>query len=405
MTKNEPFWLVTADTQLGDIPWGNTTREEDYYKAFQTICWMAAADPACRGVIGLGDLRERAAIQARNLGGMNRGLKILLEHNKGCLAIMGNHDRTIPNWIEEMCYPCLHNLANPQTQKAWGMNPEETLALDYVPKTELKAAILAACNPRKIKRAFLHQSLKDLTTSLKQSHDTSLEELRNLGFGEEMPCLIMLGDLHNYGDCNTEDQRLVAVYPGSPEMTDINEGIRGLRSQRLDTEPGDHRKFVLKYFPESNRFDTVELKPRPWFCARCKTARETNHAITMLKAAAKSWEKPGLIGLAVPQDKIEETRETIREIACLEARVDTYQPEEEEKQEETQTQGTLNWEENKKALLALAEEENLEPEALALLKEIIAHDGATHNPKNDVRRAWEAWQKPQKENPAKPQTQ
>lgn len=391
-----PYWLVTADNQLGAIHWGNPQREEDYYRSFQRICKMAAEDPDCLGVLGLGDVRERAGIQAKNLEGMNLGLRMLLESGKPMLAIMGNHDHTRPNWIEAMKYPCLHNLADKAVQEKFGFNPQTTLALDFQPKTSLEEVIASACDPEKVRIAFLHQSLRELTTNLRQSYDTSLSRLEEIGFGAVGPCLILLGDLHNFGDAKSPSDRVQGAYPGSPEMTDTNEGYNGLKSDVVQTCPHDYRKFVIRYFPSDNSWEPLQINPRPWFRGKSKTAKEALRMVGQLEEAASDWKEPGIVALTCPKREMGLVRDALQKIPVLEARVEEYDPSAENPEDwgDTNQEATLSWPENKKALLALAQEAGLDSEALALLSEIVARDGSTPNAKNDVGNAWNAWAKP-----------
>lgn len=393
--QHKPYWLVTADNQLGAVHWNNPAREEDYYRSFQGLCKKAAKDEECLGILGLGDVRERASIQAKNLEGMNLGLQMLLEAGKPMLAIMGNHDYTTPNWIESMCYPCLHNLADKRVQEQHGFDPETTLALDFKPKGDLEKGILEACggNPEKIRVAFLHQSLRELTTNLRQSYDTSLQRLEELGLGTQGPCLILIGDLHNYGDAKSPSGSIQAAYPGSPEMTDSNEGSNGLKSDVIQSEPHDYRKFAIHYFPDTKTWKPVEINPRPWFRGKAKTAKETLRMLQLLHDASAKWTMPGVVALSCPRRELTLVREALAEIQTLEARVEEYDPDtdKEEDWKETGQEASLSWPENKRALLALAEESGLDAEAFALLKEIVARDGSTPNPKNDVANGWIAW--------------
>jgi DNA repair exonuclease SbcCD nuclease subunit len=384
-----PYWIVLADTQLGAIHWQNPQREEDYYNAFQNQCQKAANDPNCLGILGLGDLRERASIQAKNLGGLNRGLEILHKHNKPLLALMGNHDYTIPNWIEEMCYPSLKDLTNPEIQRNYGFNPNTTLALHYTPKSQLLDTI-ANNNPEQLNLLLLHQSLKELTTNLRQSYDLSLEDLQNLGVGKTQPCLILLGDLHNYGDAQLGN--LTAVYPGSLEMTDINEGANGLKSNRLETSPHDYRKFVLHLIPHTLNWSPVEIQPRPWIRTKAKTEKEAQATLNTLKLHLSSWERPGCVLATCPKSQIQLFRKTLEAFPTLECRIEEYQPDIEESPLHDQETNALSWSDNKKALEELGEK-TLDLESFALLQALLQCDGSTHNPKNDVLAAWENWTK------------
>jgi DNA repair exonuclease SbcCD nuclease subunit len=382
-----PYWTILADCQLGAIHWQNPVREEDYYHAFQNQCRLAAEDPNCLGILGLGDLRERASLQAKNLGGLNRGLQILAQKNKPLLALMGNHDYTVPNWIEEMCYPSLKDLTNPHVQKEYGFDPNTTLALHYTPKSQLLETIQQR-NPEDLSLIFLHQSLKELTTNLKQSYDLSLTDLRNLGVGNKKPCLVFLGDLHNYGDTTLDT--ITAAYPGSLEMTDINEGTLGLKSQRIASQPHDYRKFVVHFFPESQTWHPLAVQPRPWLRLKARTEREARANLCLAKSHLAQWEKPGCALLTCPKTHLETYRKELAGLPALECRIEEYQKDLEEKPLEETPHTALSWKTNKAALEELGEKE-LDADALLLLQSLLRHDGSTHNPKNDVLSAWEEW--------------
>jgi hypothetical protein len=408
------YWIILADPQVGAVHWQHPVRENDYYAAFQNQCRIAADDPLCLGILGLGDLRERASIQARNLGGMNRGLRMLAEAGKSMLALMGNHDRTEPSWITEMCYPSLKDLTDPEVQAEHGFDPATTLALHFTPKGELREK-LEAEGRKGYKLVFLHQSLRELTTHLLASHDLSLAEMAGWGFGQETPCQVFLGDIHNYGDCVAETGNLGAVYPGSPEMTDINEGVNGLKSRRLPSEPHDYRKFVLHFFPEkmksnpdkiSEWWKPVEIPVRPWFRGKAKTKKEADRILTILAEHSKTWESSPCILLTLPKEEVEGARKMASALKPepLVLRVEEYDPDvdaEEDPEGNVLPEQTMSWQQNKASLLELGEKEQLPEASLALLREICSRDGSTHNPKGDINAAWEVWTKgPEKEKTA-----
>jgi DNA repair exonuclease SbcCD nuclease subunit len=389
--KNKKYWIVLADCQLGAIHWQSLIREADYYTAFQTQCLNAAQDKNCLGIIGLGDLREKTTIAAKSLGGLNRGLKILWEAKKPLLALMGNHDKTDPNWIKEMHYPSLKDLTDPKIQSEFGFDPETTLALHYTHRASLLDSLLEH-KPKNKRVVFLHQSIRELTTHILQSYDLSLEELSSLGFGKEHKCLVLMGDLHNYGDVSFKNIEL--AYPGSLEMTDINEGVNGLKSQRIQSGPHDYRKFVIHYYPNSLTWEPVEIDTRPWFRGKAKTERECQDLKAKLEDKLSKWQTAGCILLTVPKKEINIFKDVLSEYPILEARVEQYDPLS-EGDEDTQLQGhldtSLSWKENKKSLLNLAEENGLAQGPLDLLNCLVHTDGSGHNSKADINQAWENW--------------
>lgn len=390
---NNNYWIILADTQLGAIHWQNNAREQDYYEAFQTQCLKAAMDKNCLGILGLGDLRERASIQARNLGGLNRGLQTLDQAGKCLLGLMGNHDKTSPNWIKEMCYPSLKDLTDPKIQEAHGFDPSTTLASHFLPKAELKALLQNHGKGKTL--IFLHQSVKELTSNALQSYDISISELHQFGIGLEHPCQLFMGDLHNYGDINS--QKLSLAYPGSLEMTDINEGVNGLRSDKILSGPHDYRKFVIHFYPnrklEEEQWVPIETKPRPWFRGKTKSSKETEKMINTLIKKSTKWESPACVLLTVPKTGIDNIRVQTKPLNCLELRIEEYDPFMDKDQENAYLEHyshSLSWSENKKKLQEIGSDA-LDKDSADLLQKVCACDGSNTNAKSDVIAAWELW--------------
>jgi DNA repair exonuclease SbcCD nuclease subunit len=388
---NNPYWIILADTQLGYIHWQNPIREKDFYLSFQEQCLKAAEDSNCLGILGLGDLRERTTIQAKSLGGLNRGLKLLADSGKSLLAIMGNHDKTDPSWIKEMHYPSLKDLTNPKVQADNGFDPEKTLALNFTTRSSLYEC-LKSKDPVKKEIVFLHQSLKEMTTHILQSYDISLNDFEELGFGRLNKCLVFMGDLHNYGDIRKDNIEI--AYPGSLEMTDINEGINGLRSTRLASTPHDYRKFVIHYFPNSHTWTPIQISPRPWFRGKAKTQKEAKALETTLEENLKNWTEKGCVLLTVPQKSIDYFRSILSSYPILESRVEQYDPLsdlEEGALYSKSLESSLSWKENKNKLLAIASELGLADSGHELLHLLCQQDGSSHNTKTDVQEAWNKW--------------
>lgn len=390
---NNNYWIILADTQLGAIHWQSSVREQDYYEAFQTQCLKAAVDKNCLGILGLGDLRERASIQARNLGGLNRGLQTLNQAGKCLLGLMGNHDKTSPNWIKEMCYPSLKDLTDPTVQEKYGFDPSTTLASHFLPKTELKTMLKEHGKGKNL--IFLHQSVKELTSNVLQAYDVSINELHEFGIGKENPCELFLGDLHNYGDVNS--QNISVAYPGSLEMTDINEGINGLKSDKILSGPHDYRKFVIHFYPErqltEDRWVPVEIKPRPWFRGKARTGKETSKIIDILLEKAKKWDYAACVLLTIPKPQIEEVKREVAKLDCLEIRVEEYDPFIDNAQENAYLEHyshSLSWTENKKKLQEIGSM-FLDKDSAELLQKVCMCDGSNANTKSDIVSAWELW--------------
>jgi len=390
-SKSNPYWIILADTQLGYIHWQNPQREKDFYLSFQEQCLKAAEDPNCLGILGLGDLRERTTIQAKSLGGLNRGLKFLADSDKVLLAIMGNHDKTEPSWIKEMHYPSLKDLTNPKVQEEFGFDPKKTLALNFTPRSHLLET-LKSKNPEEKNLVFLHQSLQEMTTNILQSFDIGMKDLVLLGFGKNESCTIFMGDLHNYGDICSDN--IEVVYPGSLEMTDINEGVNGLKSQRVSSCPHDYRKFVIHYYPCQQTWEPVEIQPRPWFRGKAKTKKEAEALKHIVDLNLTKWRDKGCLLLTVPEKNIQDFRNQIQKFPTLEARIEPYDPLadiEEESLSSQSLESSLSWKENKNKLMQIATEIGLDQESQNLLHQLCSCDGSSHNTKTDVQEAWVTW--------------
>jgi hypothetical protein len=307
---------------------------------------------------------------------------------------MGNHDKTEPSWIKEMHYPSLKDLTSPKVQQDHGFDPETTLAVNFTPRS-LLIDTLKKHNPEKRKLVFLHQSLREMTTHVLQSYDLSMGDLLNLGFGKDMECTVFMGDLHNYGDI--KEDNLEVVYPGSLEMTDINEGINGLKSQRVTSCPHDYRKFVIHFYPERKQdqenWVPVEIKPRPWFRGKAKNTKDSQKVLEILLEKSQTWESPACVLLTMPKSEIEGIRKAIKDLNCLEMRIEEYDPIVDQSEEEAYLEHyshCLSWTENKRRLQDLGAE-YLDEESTNLLQKICKNDGSNSSTKADILCAWQEW--------------
>lgn len=405
MQKSE-YWIITADVHAGDIPGALPTRENDIYSSWQELCRNSASNPNCRGIIGVGDLRDKPGIQARNLDGFNAGIRILHEAGKSLLALVGNHDMTDPLWVTAMHHPALHDLANPEVRQKHGLDPQKILAVHYKKRKELLEWFqsLGETQRKQTRTVFLHLALSELSAP-NQKCETSMEELHKLGFGSLHQTIFFLGDVHNYGDIT--EGNLTAVYPGSIEMSDRNEGVNGLKSSIYPQGKPDFRKFALRWWPEGKsgsgvpEWERFELKCRPWYYVRVPEAKNKNLKayLQSAKKTVESWtpEKPGVLNLILPKKELAQAKELFSPEAeagkLLVFNLEAFSKEihGSEEEEEEPKRGPSNWQETKALLPEMAEEEKLSPRAISLLKKLIEADGSTHNPKNDVGQAWNRW--------------
>lgn len=405
MQKSD-HWIIVADVHAGDIPGALPARENDIYQAWQGLCHQGAADSNCRGIIGVGDLRDKPGIQARNLDGFNAGIRILHEAGKSLLALVGNHDMTDPLWVTAMHHPALHDLADPEVRLAHGMDPQKVLAVHYKNRKDLQEWFesLGQSQRANARTVFLHLALSELSAP-NQKCETNMEELQILGFGSQEETLFLLGDIHNYGDIT--EGKLTAVYPGSIEMTDRNEGVNGLKSNIHPPEKPDFRKFALRWWPEGKsgngapEWERFELNCRPWHYVRVPEAKNKNLKahLELAKRAVEKWtpENPGVLNLILPKKEIPAAKELFAPEAkagkMLVFNLEAFSKEihGSDEEEEEPKRGPSNWNETKALLPEMAEEAKLSPRAISLLKKLIEADGSTHNPKNDVGQAWDKW--------------
>lgn len=395
LTKDTAFWRVVADCQTGDIPYNNPTREKDFYEAWQEVCRKASGEKLCKGILGLGDLRERPSFHSRNLQGLNKGILALLESSKTLLALTGNHDQCDPNWITAMCHPGLEDLTDPSVQEKHGFQPHEILAFNYHRKKEFLE--LLETQKEKIKKArliLLHQSFREFTTEIKQSHDLSLQTLVDLGAGENHKCLVIAGDIHNYGDYT--DGNLTVVSPGSLEMTDSNEGANGLKSSRYPTPIPEFKKYSIKIWKNQDNWEweREEHPCRPWYYAKADSQVALEEELANIAHESKSWSRPAIITLKTKPDLLETAQESLQKgTEYLTLNVAPLPKEKSEPDELPQTDSPTRggWKQSKETLLKLGGKSKMSKEAKRLIELLTLEDGNNPSTKADTHKAWETW--------------
>ena len=415
MNQNQTskYWIFVADVHAGDTPGGLPVREEDIYNSFQELCTQAANDPNCYGILGGGDLRDKPVIQTKNLDGFNRGIEILHDAGKVIITIIGNHDMTSPTWVEAMHHPGLKSLCCPKTLAEHGIDPETTLASDFKNRNDLRTWLesIPLETRKNAKTVILHLALADLC-AINQKAEISLEELKELGFGANGKVTLLIGDVHNYGDIQLGN--IEAVYPGSIEMTDRNEGVNGFKSARYPTERPEFAKFVIHWYPNGKsgssepEWERIPLPNyRPWYYVKISKTKEKNTTIELELAlkAVKKWDaaKPGILNLILPEKELENAKAMFQPLKdqgkILYLNFEIYEKEIHglEDEEEPPKGGTGSWDETKSILPEMAGKTKMSPRALALLNQIIVNDKTTSSVKNDVATAWKNWKEEEKD--------
>lgn len=408
MSKKAPYWVFIADVHAGDIPGGIPQREEDIYRTFQNICQEAAKDPACLGILGGGDLRDKPTIQTRNLDGFNAGIAILHNAQKMLLTIIGNHDMTNPTWVKAMHHPSLGSLTDHKTLIKQGLDPETFLASDYKNKADLREWLenIPLETRQNAKTVVLHLALAELCV-INQKAEISLPELKELGFGSKGKVTFLLGDIHNFGDITLDN--IEAVYPGSIEMTDRNEGVNGFKSTRYPTMKPEFEKFVLHWYPQGinedgePEWERIPVPSRPWYYVKIAKTKEkkAQAELEMAFKAVSKWDvsNPGILNLILPEKEIEEATAQFQKLKdlgkILQINIEAYSKEIHgtEEEDEPPRGGSGSWDETKTFLPEMAEDSKMSPRAKELLKQLIAGDKSTHSVKGDVTNAWDTWKK------------
>lgn len=180
-------------------------------------------------------------------------------------------------------------------------------------------------------------------------------------------------------------------------MTDINEGVNGLKSQILESQAHDYRKFVIHFYPErtENRWEPIEIKPRPWFRGKAKNQKESDKLLGIILEHSKRWESQPCILLTLPKEQIEIFKDKLKTLNCLELRIQEYDPYIDNELNDgvlEEYSHSLSWSENKKKLQDIANT-SLDQDSALLLAQICASDGSNHNTKTDIAQAWDGWKK------------
>jgi hypothetical protein len=185
-------------------------------------------------------------------------------------------------------------------------------------------------------------------------------------------------------------------------MTDINEGVNGLQSNKITSGPHDYRKFVIHFFPNqtetTKRWVPIEIKPRPWFRGKARTISETEKILNTLIKKSQSWEAPACVFLTLPKSEIEKAKDEVRPLNFLELRIEEYDPYVDREQEEAFLEHyshCLSWSESKKKLQDMSNNE-LDKDSCDLLKTICESDGSNPSTKADVVSAWSMWKETSK---------
>lgn len=312
-----------ADLQIGMQPDGRKERAEDFIEAAVWAGQRAKNNPDCVSVVVAGDMRETVPMPGDQFSWLMDILDACGDKPMGLL--MGNHDMSNPNWVETASRRIkgIFDFATPEGMKACGFNPDTTFASHYVNPTILEEKLKPKIQKGTLKTVVLHQSIgefgaarfADITAQLMSEWMPEVSE--NLK--------VFAGDIHNWGDCSFLDGRLEAFSPGSLQMTDVNEGFNGFRSDRYGKNTDNDGKFIIWYDLDTQEI-TRERVPdnvlRPW--AYLKLEEGSAGIPDILHNLTRQWEgrKPGIVELKVPAKDITPARKLVEENPGLAAGFD-----------------------------------------------------------------------------------
>lgn len=243
--------LHVGDLQLGYNHYGSKVRGDDVFVALNKVLEIGVANDVA-AILFAGDLFE----YTRMLGGVVRRSRRVFAEFKAkhpeirLLAIDGNHDAGEGAWPEVLGLECVDGVIGITTLTRDG-EAVNVVMMNYCPAAEFDKHLQAFAPS--IKRVpgqppplifMMHYPLGDMVPfgSVVTAKDTA-PVLAGLGIR-----YVALGDIHNYAETNivTDHGVIDYVYPGSIEITDINEDWPK-SVVLLETGPGTVKHTRIKY--------------------------------------------------------------------------------------------------------------------------------------------------------------
>lgn len=252
----KPHYIITADLHLERVLYGLPIRQQDTWNCIHFILKLCE-DPACRGLIVAGDIFHRKHIAPKYHEQLRDIYSHLQAHGRPWLAIDGNHDAQQPSWLDT-----LKANINQDCQQVM-LEGLPFYFYSFRPRAELYNLIQPVASSAK--GLILHGRLLELLPWKQENaqveYDFSARELRDMGLRH---ATVFMGDLHTYGDFYDPEGDNWFIYPGSVEMTELNEGniISSRFGSRYDT-----RKKCVRFYPgaeHGQNWELVDLPNRPY---------------------------------------------------------------------------------------------------------------------------------------------
>ena len=248
-----------GDAHLGYRQYGLRVREEDYTNAVRHVV-DRAIETGVNAFVWPGDVFDSPTPPARAVKFVKDQVQRLNDHGIASLGVDGNHDATDGKWMRV----CGIETFDGAFVEIGGV---AFLGLNYERPALFKEKLeeLAKTNP-KVDVLIIHQPLGDLTAfGCEITAEWIAETFKPLGLK-----YVAMGDIHNFGTWHVDG--VLFVYPGSVEMTDIDED--------------DGKQFVTVEVADGKAKTFVETtNPRPIVRYEVTTTEDLEHLFDDVKGA------------------------------------------------------------------------------------------------------------------------
>lgn len=226
--------LFGADFHLGAWQYNRAERGSDYERAFEALFDAAIEDPRINFITLLGDVGDIAHEKKPEIAFIRKQVKKARAAGKIVYHIKGNHDCGSPSLpaaievegfvdAEDEFYRCLER---GEAFRPYGPDGPAVCALHNVSSPSKLWEKLNAIRGREIggnesTELWLHQAIVPGVPAFKaEMAEFDMADFANAGWHT-----ILAGDIHNGGlwEVAAQNGKGILIYPGSPEMTDINE--------------------------------------------------------------------------------------------------------------------------------------------------------------------------------------
>jgi DNA repair exonuclease SbcCD nuclease subunit len=246
-----------ADPHLGYRQYGLRVREEDYKRAVQHVV-DRSIEVGVNAVVWGGDIFDNPTPSADSVKFVKDNVQRLLAHDIVSIGVDGNHDAADGKWLRV----CGIETFNGDDIVIDGIS---FVGVNYVRPALYKEKLLelaASVRKRKDKANVLviHQPLGDLTAfGCEITAEWIAETFKDLDLR-----YVAMGDIHNHGMWFIDGVHF--VYPGSVEMTDIDE------------DEGKHF-IVVDWLDDGIKTYVETTNPRPVVRYEVKTQEELEHVM------------------------------------------------------------------------------------------------------------------------------